>query len=952
MRLRCPYNMVILCLSPLVASGEQATGHAAVKGNLAPAATVSATSVHDHRFLPKFAVDGEVPPRGSKQAELGRAWCVLKSKTGDRADFTLQWRQPIDVSEIVYYGRTAWMMTECFRDFEVYLDNSRRPAIMGSFQMIHGPQRIKLPKATQVRKVTIRFLNSYGGANPGAAEIMVFAASPSDEVLAQVTRRGGKVAAIREDTTWAKEIGCNQLVVIKRHEINPTHVYTYHAEGFQPGGGLYVLSVTGGDTTLRELVASPAGQILDCDLSYDAREILFSWKTGRDQPYQLYRVDVDGGNTVQLTGGNAHNFNACWLPDGGIAFLSTRKPAFAYCWTSPVGVLHRMDRDGANVQRLSANYLNDFTPSVTADGQIVYSRWEYVDRPAIPIQSLWTINPDGSGLSVFFGNRVLTPGTFMEAHSVPGTTKLLCTMTGHGGPCRGAIGIIDPAHGVNAQAAIRNLTPEIEIGQVDRGFATEDRVRGPYESPYPIDSKHFLVSRRGTLLLRDYKGARQWEVLRPEGGLGFYSARPLRPRQRPPTLPSLLPEEPDNWATVYLQDVYNGLEPYVKRGDVKQICVVQEIEKSRLAPLSRRAFGFQFPVVSCGATYAPKKVWGYVPVAEDGSAVFKVPAGLPIYFMAIDAEGRAVQRMRSFTHLMPGEVQGCIGCHENRLGSSSVRELPMALRREPLELSPPEWGLTGFSYAHIVQPVLDRHCTQCHHPLEPSGGVDLTGDLTDFFNVSYEVLARQGTIATDPNQGGLSKRRQILEVGSNPYTKWIPTYNGAEDNILHVAPKTWGSPTSKLADILRSGHPDTDGKPRLKMDTAARRRVFAWIDLNVPYYGTSASNHYGLKGCRQIVPVQLEKVLSEVAKTRCASCHTKGIPRKFYIRITNPHLNDFLVSPLAKSAGGSEECGKAIFQTRDDPDYQKILATFTPVAELLKKTARMDMPGSQPSASP
>jgi hypothetical protein len=333
-----------------------------------------------------------------------------------------------------------------------------------------------------------------------------------------------------------------------------------------------------------------------------------------------------------------------------------------------------------------------------------------------------------------------------------------------------------------------------------------------------------------------------------------------------------------------------------------------------------------------------------VPVAEDGSAVFKVPAGVPIYFMAIDAEGRAVQRMRSFTHLMPGEVQGCIGCHESRLTSSGVRDMPAMLYGEPLELSPPEWGVRGFSYAHIVQPVLDRHCVECHHPIEPCGGVDLTGDLTDFFNVSYEVLARQGTIATNPDQGGAPWGQQIA---FNPYTKWIPTYNGAEDNILHIDPKTWGSPASKLADIIVSGHPDEEGKPRIKMDPASRRRVFAWIDLNVPYYGTSASNHYDRKGCRKIVPDQLERVLSEVAADRCASCHTEAVPRKFYVRITNPHLNDFLLAPLAKSVGGSERCGKAVFQTRDAPDYRKILATFAPVAELLNKTARMDMPGTE-----
>ena len=294
---------------------------AAPPENLAPKATVSATSVHDDRFLPKFAVDKDIPPRDSTWAELHRAWCVLKSKTGDRADFTLQWKQPIDVAEIVYYGRTAWMMTECFRDFEVYLDDAQRPAVAGSFQMIHGPQRIKLPKTTRAGKVTLRFLNSYGGTNPGAAEIMVFAASPSDEELAQVARGAGKVGVIGKDTTWAEHIGCNQLVVINRHEMNPSHVYTYHAEDFKPGGGLYVLSVTDGEPTLRKLVDSAAGQILDCDLSYDAREILFSWKTDANRPYQLYRIDVEGGDPVRLTDGEAHNFNACWLPDGGIAFL-------------------------------------------------------------------------------------------------------------------------------------------------------------------------------------------------------------------------------------------------------------------------------------------------------------------------------------------------------------------------------------------------------------------------------------------------------------------------------------------------------------------------------------------------------------------------------------------------------------------------------------------------------
>ena len=116
-------------------------------------------------------------------------------------------------------------------------------------------------------------------------------------------------------------------------------------------------------------------------------------------------INLDGTGLKQLTGGAHNNLNPCWLPDGGIAFISDRKPAYAYCFVTTSPVLYRMDRDGSNQRRLSANYLMDFTPAVLDDGRIIYTRWEYVDRGACPIQSLWTINPDGTGLAGFFGNR-------------------------------------------------------------------------------------------------------------------------------------------------------------------------------------------------------------------------------------------------------------------------------------------------------------------------------------------------------------------------------------------------------------------------------------------------------------------------------------------------------------------------------------------------------------------
>lgn len=932
--------------------------------NLAPKAKITADSEINKQYLARFVADGVVPDLNGK-GDSGKAWAVQGATHGQKSRITFTWEAPVTVAEVVYYGRTAWYDTECWKTAEVFTTDPSKPLLKAAIAKKHGPQRITLAAPVQTKSLTLQFTASYGGPNPGASEIQIFSTPTSDKTLADFMDEQkhrsdpyySKDLAIAkhpesqklQQDLLAGKLGFEKLAVIQRHALTPTHVYTYHVEGLQPGGGLFTLTPTADGPKLDKLIDSSKGEILDCEISFDGKQILFSWKKTFDETFHIYRIDANGENLTQLTSGDTNNVNPCFLPDGGIAYLCDKKPAFAYCWTSTTPILHRMEADGQNPRRLSGNYLNDFTPGVLNDGSIIYSRWEYVDRPAIPIQSLWTINPDGTTLAAYYGNRVLSPATFMEARAIPGSTSVLCVLTSHNGPCCGAIGIIDRTRGINAQEAIRNLTPEINIGQVDKGNG--NNVRGPYENPWPIDAEHFLVSRAGTVLLRDMDGLAQTTLVRPRDGMGFYSPRPLASRFTPPIRRSVLPEQPKGeWATIFLRNVYVGLESYVKEGEIKEIRVVQEIEKSKFADTKYRAFGFQFPIVSCGATYAPKRVWGHAKVYPDGSAHFKVPSGVPIYFMALDSRGRAVQRMRSFTHLMPGEVQGCVGCHEPRMDAAPLNVRSLAAKQPPQDLTPPEWekdnpeGM-GFSYARVVQPVLNKHCTGCHNATAPPEGLDFTGDLTDFFSVSYENLARRNslsaTLSTDP--------RRIPAGEPEPYTKWISTYNGSEANILTIEPKAWGSYASTLANLMVSGHPDRLGRPQVYLTNAERARIFAWIDLNVPYYGSSVSNHYDRKGCRQMMPANLESTLAEVAARRCASCHTpeKPFPREFFVRVENPEMNAFLRAPLSFTANGSQACGTATFKSADDPDYQKILSTFTPVHALLKKTPRLDMPGGE-----
>lgn len=159
------------------------------------------------------------------------------------------------------------------------------------------------------------------------------------------------------------------------------------------------------------------------------------------------------------------------------------------------------------------------------------------------------------------------------------------------------------------------------------------------------------------------------------------------------------------------------------------------------------------------------------------------------------------------------------------------------------------------------------------------------------------------------------------------------------------------------------------------MDDASRRKIYAWINLNIPYYVSSETSHPDILGCRRIYPPTLDAVLNEVSQRRCAECHSQGnverrnwthrtqnqfqypqedgdgiVPRRTWVRITESELNPFLLAPLSKSAGGTERCGKAVFTDTNDPDYRKIIDTFAPLADSLAIHPRIDMPNGKPAA--
>ena len=614
-----------------------------------------------------------------------------------------------------------------------------------------------------------------------------------------------------------------RVLFVKRYPFTPSHNYSviFDAAG-GPGGGICVLKLPrrdGGiaptEATVTTLFDAADGIARNPVADFDARKIYFGYRRSKDDYYHLYAMDADGSRPTQLTDGPFHDYFPCPLPDGGLAFISTRCKARFLCWRPQAFVLFRMDADGGNIRPLSYANLSEWTPSMMNDGRIIWMRSEYLDKGADFGHTLWAIRPDGTHPELIFGNNTLN--CYANGREVPGSSEILCTLVSHGGDLNGPIALIDVAKGRFNPQAITNITPDI-APHYHMSWARQQCFR----DPVPISRDYYLCSHapfdRFGLYIIDRYGNRELLYLNPE--IGSMSPTLLRPEATPPVLEdsNLLAEDAPSYGQFYVADVYQGLTPTVKRGTVKYLRVCEEVRSNLIRLPNGEYQADHEPFQDWYATpthkvngphgwpsYVAKSVLGIVPVEADGSANFCAPAGKVLYFQALDADYNELQRMRSVVQLQPGEKRGCIGCHENRMSSPTpALTLPTAVRRTPSTLQPPPWGAGPFSYEKVVQPVWDAKCVRCHNAEDPDR-IDLAGTLdADGIPASYRTIITRGW------------------VHYFDYT-WGQEHAKAE-------PLSFGTVRSTLWQVLDGGHYE------VHLTAEEARRVKCWTDLNCPLW--------------------------------------------------------------------------------------------------------------------
>jgi hypothetical protein len=695
----------------------------------------------------------------------------------------------------------------------------------------------------------------------------------------------------------------NDIVFIKRHGSLYSHMLDqFYGITAQPGGGLYVLSdpfgenptvrdvlenavVQSGALTGQTLSGGPSkwwdigyfdgdqsneaslrgeetqgGAFLSPELSFDGQQILFAYaecqgdrthQTHMDHAvghwdeqrvYNIFKVNVDGSGLEQLTDGTFNDFDPCWLPNGRIAFISERCGGYIRCGRiCPTYLLYDMAADGSDIRRLSYHETSEWQPSVSNDGKILYTRWDYVDRWSSAAHMGWITTPDGRDPREIHGNtidRMKRPDMEMDIRAIPGSHKYIATATGHHSQAFGTLVMIDPRIEDDEQMLmVKRITPDVGFPE-NQVLINGSAIPTNYGEAWPLNENYYLCVYDPTskvtpespirashgIYLVDSFGNR--ELIYRDPDISSHNPIPLVSRPAPPVIPDgsvRVAEGQPAEATVGLIDVYNSIDPMPAGTQITALRIYQVLPLPVASWHAPHNIGLQLE--GSNSINNARAVLGTVPVEADGSAFFTAPARKELFFQALDEDGMAVQTMRSGTHFMPGENTTCLGCHNSKVSAPPPSAgIPLAMQRAPSTIEPDVDGTNPFSYPRLVQPVLDDHCVSCHaqnpttappldssHVNDPSSG---WMNIPTTYYASYLSLTRDfGTwkYSGDTLTGSLSDPAQSKDVKS------IPGKVGAR--------------ASQLYTILQEGHYE------VALSDEELHRIIVWLDSYSPFYG-------------------------------------------------------------------------------------------------------------------
>lgn len=622
----------------------------------------------------------------------------------------------------------------------------------------------------------------------------------------------------------------------------------YDGKPFKAGAAIMLLTLDDkGMPVIETLLSDPNGMIRDLDVSYDGKRILFAWKKSRtEDDYHIYEMTVIDKRIRQVTEeAGVADIQPRYLPDDRILYHSTRCVTVVDCNEAiDVVNLYSCNAQGEAIFRLTHDQVSTQFPTILNDGRIAYTRWDYNDRGQIYPQGVFTTNADGTQQTALYGNNSWYPTSLVQLRSIPDSDSFVAITTGHHTPPCGKLALIDVSQGRDEGRGVSLLAPARNATYKKVDKAEQDGALFQY--PYPLSSDEYLVShslfgkvksQHFAIYWTNRKGEREllaWDMDAP-----IRHPLPLIKRKRPATRPNIM-KHADARASFYVDDIYigEGLKGIV-RGTVKKLRVIAlTFRPAAVGTNYNQGEGGHARVctpISISGAWDTKTVLGDAEVHSDGSAFFYAPARTPIYFQAIDAKGRAVQSMRSWSTLMPGESFSCVGCHEDKNSSpGNFGKLSLAMKAGPQEIAHFHGPPRGFSFIKEVQPILDAKCVSCHKGKRYSSQFKTHSESESFSLLGRPVheakAARNWTesyVALLQATKGGNGNKTTLGATSNGFIHWI----SPQSRPTVLEPYSFGAAKSQMLAMLEKGHND------IELSTEEWEKLACWIDLAVPFCG-------------------------------------------------------------------------------------------------------------------
>ena len=562
--------------------------------------------------------------------------------------------------------------------------------------------------------------------------------------------------------------------------------------------------------------------IADLKLHWDGDRAMFT-QTMSDNRWNVFEVKLNNGDCKKLIDNpepDLEFYDGTYLPDGRIIANSNIGYQGVPCvnGSDPVGNMVLYTPQSKNLRRLTFDQDANWNPVIMNNGRVMYTRWEYTDLTHYYTRIVMNMNPDGTEQKALYGSGAMFPNSTFDVQPLSGyASAFVGIISGHHGVARsGRLILFDPAKARKGAAGMLQ-----EIPHRNRPIVEEvkdrlvDGVWPQFIKPSPLNDTYFLVAAKldkndlwGIYLVDKFDNV---TCLHKMEGEGYISPIAVRKTVTPPAIPDRVKLD-DKQATVFIQDIYEGEGlKGIPRGTVKSLRL-HAYEYAYVQTQSDHNWhGIQ-------SGWDIKRMLGTVPVEEDGSVIFKIPANTPVSIQPLDKDGVAVQWMRSWLTGQPGEIVSCVGCHEDQ-NQIVIPKRVIASQKAPHALTPPEGGTRSFTFDLEVQPILDRACIACHNG--EGKAFDLRGGKKDGkgYGTSYLNL--------------------------HPYVH----RQGGEGDMVVLYPYEYHPNTSELVRLLKKGHYN------VQLTDAEWRKIYNWIDYNAPdkgYFNANVLKSFPYQGYDQI----------------------------------------------------------------------------------------------------